>query len=312
MKPLVPVVLACVGLLAGCGSIDRTAPPTAGNPTSPATAPDNAAVVSKDPFQARAAAVAKTWLDSGLSKAWTTGFVPLQELVVVPDWTPNGDLKASYGNGWIRSSVPLPDTPGKGEIRFPDGASLAVPVLGAKTAYRRLPERSGECPMAGQPPTCQWLTITAAKLSTMKLLTSRGLATVPAWVFTVEGLSQPLLRAAVGTPAMTSLPEPRAPEQDAPKGVVSAMHLASIRGDVVAFDIGIGACDKNPRGLVREFAHLIVIGGSVTVPFAGTSCNSSLEIRRVAVRTKQPVGTRPVVDALSGRPVLPQLARQGP
>lgn len=281
-------------------------------PTPRASTPDNAAAATNDPFEARAAEVARVWQDQGIAKAWTTGFVPVQELDVVPEWTPNVELKASYGNGWIRSSDPLPDTPGRGEVKFPDGTALAVPVAGARTTFSGLPARSGDCPEAGQPPTCQWLTITAAKLSTMKLQTSRGLATVPAWSFKIEGLSQPLLRVAVGTPAMTSLPEPRAPEQNAPKGVVSAMHLASIKGDVVAFDIGIGACDKNPRGLVREFAHIIVIGGSVTVPFAGTSCNSSLEIRRVAVRTKQPVGTRPVVDALSGRPVLPQLARQRP
>ena len=80
MKPLVPVVIACASLLAGCGSIDREAPPAAGKPTSQASTPDNAAVAPKDPFQARAAVVAKAWEDSGIIRAWTTGFVPLEEL----------------------------------------------------------------------------------------------------------------------------------------------------------------------------------------------------------------------------------------
>ena len=87
-----------------------------------------------------------------MSTAWTTG-VPLQELTVEPAWTPNGDLKASYGNGWIRSASPLPDTAGQGEVRFADGTSLPVPLVGAMTAYNRFPKRTGPCPMGGQPLT---------------------------------------------------------------------------------------------------------------------------------------------------------------
>ena len=114
MRRVVPVWVACVGLLAGCGTIDRPA-----NPSE-----DNAS------FRDRALAVATAWQDGGMSTAWTTGFVPLQELTVEPAWTPNGDLKASYGNGWIRSTSALPDIAGQSEIRFADGTSLPVPLVG--------------------------------------------------------------------------------------------------------------------------------------------------------------------------------------
>ena len=256
--------------------------------------------------------MAKAWQDGDISTAWATGFVPLQELTVEPAWTPNGDLKASYGNGWIRSTSPLPDTTGQGNIRFADGTTLPVPLDGAQTAYSRLPQRSGDCPMAGQPPTCQWLTITAARLSTVQISTTRGRATVPAWRFAVAGLTQPLIRVAVAPSAMTSLPQVTLPDHRAPAGVVGAMNLVSSRGDVVAFTIGIGACDTDPRGLVRETPELVVVGGSVTRPDAGTSCTAQLLLQRVEVRTKQPVGTRPIVDALSGQPVLTQPAPLGP
>jgi hypothetical protein len=293
--PAVPVMLASALLLAGCGLIDR-----------PATAADSEAT-----FRSQATAVAKAWQDRGITTAWTKGFIPLQELVVEPDWSTNGVLKASYGNGWIRTSSPLSDVSGRGVIRFADGTSLSAPLVGAKTAYSQLPKRSGACPTAGQPPTCQWLTITAARLSTVRIGTSRGQANVPAWHYTVDGLRQPLVRVAVARSAMTSLPVVELPGHNRIDGIVPAMQLESSRGDSIAFDIGIGACDKGARGLVREFPELIVIGGSVTPSDAGTPCTSQLLLHRVEVHTKRPVGTRPIVDALSGRPMVTQPAPPG-
>lgn len=287
MRSFVPVILACAGVVAGCGLVDRPATPTQ----------------SEASFQDRAAAVAKAWQDGDMNTAWVTGFVPLQDLTVEPAWTPNGDLKASFGNGWIRTTSPLPDTTGQGHIRFAEGASLPVPLVGARTAYGQLPQRSGGCPMAGQPPTCQWLSISAARLSTVQIGTTRGVATVPAWHYTVVGLTQPLIRVAVAPSAITSIPEVTLPDQPAPAGVVSAMQLVSSSGDVVAFTIGIGACDKDPRGLVLETPELVVVGGSVTLADAGTPCTAQLLLQPVEVRTKQPVGTRPILDALSGRPL---------
>ena len=133
---------------------------------------------------------------------------------------------------------------------------------------------------------------------------------MPAWSFTVDGLPQPLLQVAVAPSATTSLPvEPSG--LNPANGIVSAMQLASSRGDSIAFDIGIGACDKGAQGLVSEFPEVIVVGGSVSPPEAGTSCNASLVLQRVEIRTTRPVGTRPIVDALSGRPVLTQPATPG-
>jgi hypothetical protein len=296
MRSFVPVVVACAGLLAGCGSS-----------TGPATGAEGSTS-----FQDRAVDVARAWQDSGVVTAWTQGFVPLQGLILEPPWSPNGDLKASYGNGWIRSTSPLPDTAGQGDVRFPDGTSVRVPLVGAQTASRRLPTRSGPCPTAGQPSACQWLTITAARRSTLGIRTTRGRAIVPAWRYTVAGLAQPLMVAAVAPSAMTSLPDVTLPDQQAPDGMVGAMSLLSTRGDVVAFTIGIGACDKDPRGLVRETPELVVVGGSVKPSDAGAPCTAQLLLQRVEVQTEQPVGTRPVVDALSGKPLLTGPTRLGP
>jgi hypothetical protein len=307
MRTFVVAVVACAGLLAGCGSANPST--DIGGPAGPAG--PGSPSEGTGSFRDRAVAVAKAWQDGGMSTAWSTGLVPLQELTVEPAWTPNGDLKASYGNGWIRSASPLPDTAGKGEVRFADGASLPAPLVGAQTAYNRFPKRTGTCPMGGQPLTCQWLTITAARLSTVEILTTRGQAIVPAWHFTVSGVTQPLISVAVAPSAITPIPQVTPHDRGASSGIVSAMSLVSISDDVIAFNIGIGACDKNPRGLVLETPDLVIVGGSVTLPDAGTLCTLQLLSRRVEVRTRQPVGERPVVDAMSGQPLLTPKAAQG-
>ncbi|KGN30236.1 hypothetical protein N802_09575 [Knoellia sinensis KCTC 19936] len=256
--------------------------------------------MSEGAFHDRATEVAAAWQERGIAAAWTNGFVPLQELVVEPDWRPNGFLEASFGNGWIRTSAALPDVGGRGVIRFGDGSSLSVPLVGAKAAYGQLPQRSGECSADGQPPGCPWLTITQARLSTVQIETSRGPAEVPAWSFTVDGLPQPLLRVAVAPSATTSLPvEPSS--FAGPGGVVSRKQLASSHGNSIAFDIEMGACN-GAQGLVSEFPDVIVVGVSVS-PQEVDACIAALLPRRVEVRTTRPVGTRPIVDE-SGRPVL--------
>ena len=60
MRGFVPVVMACPGLLAGCGLIERAATPAE----------------TEASLRDRAAAVAKAWQDGGITRAWARGFVP--------------------------------------------------------------------------------------------------------------------------------------------------------------------------------------------------------------------------------------------
>ena len=105
---------------------------------------------------------------------------------------------------------------------------------------------------------------------------------------------------AVAPSATTSLPVVDLPRESRDSGLVSAVWLQSIQEGSIAFDLGIGACDEGVRGLVQEFPDLIVIGGSVAPQGAGTSCTSQMVLHRVDVPTNRPVGTRPIVDAVSG------------
>lgn len=300
MKSPVGVLLASASLLAGCGAVDQSAAPSASHVLS---VTDKATpATGNSAFDARAALVAGAWQD-GVLTAWTQGFVPLQELTVAPQVSRTGttlDFDMAYTNGCIRSTSPLPHTTGRGDVRFPDGTSMPVALVGAQTAYSRFPKRSANCPMGDQPP---WLTITSARLSTAEILTSRGKAIVPAWHYSVPGLTQPLISVAVAPSAITTLPQMTLPEYDGSSdGLVGAGGLISGKGDVVTFGVGIGACDKDLSPLVWETPELVLVGGSVTR--TETLCAAMQLSRRLEIRTKKPVGERLIVDAVTGRPLL--------
>lgn len=55
-------------------------------------------------------------------------------------------------------------------------------------------------------------------------------------------------------------------------GLVSATGSVPRKGGSLSF--GIGACDRDPRGLVQETSELVIIAGSVTSDTAG--CNFML------------------------------------
>ncbi|MBD3783510.1 MAG: hypothetical protein IE926_11240 [Micrococcales bacterium] len=290
-RPSTLALSVLVGLLVlgGCG---RSAAPTGG------------VVDDGTPFGRMAAAAATAWRDAGLGTRWSDGFVPLEPLTVEPLWIEDGTLKASFYGGWIRTAT-FPDEAGSGVVRFPDGSALEVPLVGARTAVGQLPARSGDCPTDSGSSECRWVTLTAARLGTTRLGTSRGEASVPAWLFTVEGLSRPLVRVAVAPAAVTSLPELPAPGAGREAGIVSALYLGPVGGTTLGVDVGTGSCDTDPRGLVAEYPDLVVVGGAVTTPAPGTACDSMLVVHRVEVHLHQPLGTRPVIDAVSGQPLRP-------
>ena len=120
-----PLALVLLVALLGAGGCGRSA------------APGGGVVDDATPFGRLAAAAATHWRDAGLGTRWTTGFVPLEPLTVEPPWDEDGTLKASFYGGWIRATTALPDVAGSGVVRFADGTSMTVPLVGERTAARR-------------------------------------------------------------------------------------------------------------------------------------------------------------------------------
>ena len=257
-------------------------------------------------FRARAQAVATIWHAKGFAKAWTSAFVPLGDLTVISDqgFSPNENLKASFGNGYVRADVPLPNKAGSGTVSYADGTTASVPTVSALDAYAAMvPPQFGDCPpREGSSDTCDWATVTAATPGTTSIQTTRGPATVPAWLFTVEGLADPIARVAVAPSAMAELPD-QIVDEAPPAGLRSAQGLLGTDGSTIRFQLGLGACDRDARALVWENSDIVVVGGTASDPDPGTACVAMLELRPVTVTTTAPIAARPIVDAATGQPL---------
>jgi hypothetical protein len=256
-------------------------------------------------FDKRAAAVAAAWRSSGAIEAWRTGLVPLGEFSQVLGFDDRSDLKDAFAAGRIGVDGTLPDTTSMGEVRFPDGSTKPVGVVGARTAYTAFTV-AGErpCPTDAR---CSGVVITGATLGTTTLLTSRGEATVPAWRFSVAGLTQPIIRVAIDPAAMTV---PPAPTLDAGDGRprtdlgVEVGALLGVSGNEIRYQLLVGACDSEPRRLLHEEADIIVVGGAVSPSPPNQACTANLIAVPVSLITAKPVGDRPIVEAIFGRAVV--------
>ncbi|WP_091248504.1 hypothetical protein [Micromonospora matsumotoense] len=273
----------------------------------------------REAFDERAAEVAGAWRPGS---DWSGGYLPLQDATVLPGQPGfTADTEAAFRSGWYRDQIPLPTkVPADAAIRFPDGA-LTVPLISAAEAYRQL-DQGDPPPCEGRPrvpqapsPTdatrpddsvatqaataCIPLTVTGVTLGTAEVRTSRGVAAVPAWLFTVAELTTPVARLAVAPRAVTAVPEPTAPPRTLPAGVAGADRLRRVEGTRLTYTVSLGACDSGPTALVRESDDVVVVGGGVV---QGTGeCIALAVLKPVTVTLTAPLGARPVLDVGTGR-----------
>jgi hypothetical protein len=146
-------------------------------------------------FNSLARQEASAWARSPLARAWRTGLVVLtpDELSSGPSGGfPSGAAKLAFVNGDLVFTGSPPTGAPAGVVTWSDGARLKVPVLSEARVFSEL--ASGrQCPGCA---TTQ-LAVTAARPATLDVRTSRGTASVPAWAFTLKGVSTPVIQAAL-------------------------------------------------------------------------------------------------------------------
>jgi len=222
-----------------------------------------------------------------------------------------GDWEAAVGDNNKRAlyaglleaaaSLPAEASPG-GEVRWPDGTTATVPVLSAQQAVAAI--RAGAAAPCGD---CAPLRITAARLTTGPIETSRGPATGPVWEFTVQGTAVKVARVAVAHP-ITVVP-PHWDQVDPPVGLAidSASGTVGGRELTVAF---VGAplpgdqpCGEDYTAEAVESALAVVV--IVTRhPHAALGACSAVGARRTAsVELAAPLGERAVLEVQQGLPV---------
>ncbi|GAA2523635.1 hypothetical protein GCM10010201_22510 [Pilimelia columellifera subsp. columellifera] len=305
-------------------------------------------------FGVRAEALAQAWRQAGGAATWTTAFIPLQGLTVPSQGLRfDPETRQAFEAGWYRLGAVLPaPTPGSGKINYLDGAQQQVALVPAAAAFGQLD--AGEpagclVPQLGLPgagvaspqpsaanptkPCAAALTVAAVRLGTVPLATSRGLADVPAWLFTIKELGGDVARVAVAPTAITAVPPLPTDEPDAadpavappaatpgtsppaatptaaspvatPSGgqqsvVLPVDRLASVNGRAVAYEVAGSACDKNVRPVWHESGDVVVLG-ALADRDSGV-CTKQLVLHKVSAELDGPATGRTLLDGGGGR-----------
>lgn len=284
--------LAVVALAtSACGS------EVSGGAASPdASAPPAATQQAPAAFTQRAAEVAAAVRASGALTAYGQGLVTLGERVQWGGFTTEAAKEGALG-GRALIAIDKGVAPEPATLRFADGSTRVVRLSSAAGA-------AGEAIAMPCGPTerCA-LALDAAELVERETLTNRGTVDLPYWEFTGGGLADPLYVLAVAPQDLGGWRTPEVSSWEAP-GMQSAMELQAIDGTRITIGLGSGACDADHKGLVREESDVVIVGGSART--TSEVCTANLVITPVRIDLAAPLGNRPLVDAASGRLVLPR------
>jgi hypothetical protein len=302
-------------VLSGCV---QTGPPTSGE-----------RVTDRERTQAQEALA--RWAAAVEAGGGTQGFVPVGELTAqVGDWEEEvgGNNKSALYAGMVQAAVALPtELPGKAAVRWDDDRTMAVAPISAQQALQALV-------VAGDKscPTCVPLRVTRARLSTTKVLTSRGPATTPAWEFTLKDTKVLVTRIAIAaSDAIIVTPPPWDPNASLlGTRIEGATRTADGRQLTVAFtgapegrDRPCGA-DYSAEAVESDTAIVVIVvthpnGAAVACRMVGATRTARadlagplgertlLEITPGTARLDRPCALRPTrVDGAGGRNQMPE------
>ncbi|MDH6493642.1 hypothetical protein [Streptomyces sp. SAI-127] len=244
----------------------------------------------------RARQVADAWGGSAAAAAWSQGYYPMADAVQTPEsgWRSKADEQAYETKNFdLRGNLPTTSAE-HGTVDWGSGVTLTRPLWGAKKAYQSFDLNSSEGPR---------LTITGARLGETTITTSRGTATVPAWLFTLDGYDTPLKRVAVTPSKLPEQPIEQA-QQGSAGGLRRVARLVGTATDGLSITVKAthGSCDDGPVVKVLETDESAVLYASIAGAQSGP-CSADLTERSVKVKLRKPLGDRILLDALTGRPV---------
>jgi hypothetical protein len=277
------VVAVAALAVAACGS-QRAAPP-ATSQTTPSAAGQNGSAA----FVARARQVTAQWDRSAAARVWRTGLVLMDESDLTPVPFNAGFSsqreKDAFSSGHFKLAGTLPAGPLPGLVRWADGSTLRLPLLTARAAFAELAAQR-PCQYA-----CDELTVTGAQPGVTTVHTSRGLASVPAWRFTVAGLGWKVSEVAVARNALIVMPGygPIPPAGRKTPGV-SGRTAVSSDGRTLTLSFTGSACDA-AWGAYRYESSTTVVAGSWERSSGGdTPCPAVGVPRTARVTLARPLG----------------------
>ncbi|MEU9887806.1 hypothetical protein [Sphaerisporangium sp. NPDC051011] len=248
-------------------------------------------------FEENAAQAVSTWRTSGAAKIWRKGFVPLEDLSTMSRKV-SERINTEYG--WVVAG-PLPAPPVGAQIRWDDGSTMRVPVIRPREALMAL----SSWPENYTFPDDEEYKLIGATFTTMRLKTTRGMATVPAWRLYFSNLPGPIDHVAVDQKAIGTIED--AVGDDRLPADVTDFEVLDEHTLLVKYEYGFCVGSEPPDVTLRanEKPDVVVLGlqfpfqGYGTVPCAGVG-----DFGQGVVRLDQPLGDRVVLDQTSRLPVL--------
>ena len=194
---------------------------------------------------------------------------------------------------------------GTGTVRLPDGGSRPVDVIGVRPALDRALDGALTRPRAcdGVPAASCRLVVSRAVLTEAEVRTNEGGATVPVWRLTLQGLSHTISVVAVADGVFT-LPRAQDPLPGlptVPEGMRPMDSLKKVEGSTIVVGIAGGGCDEGLVAHVVEMGDMVVVGGTLPPLPKDVACTADYASRPARLQLAKPLGSRPVIDIVSGR-----------
>ena len=223
----------------------------------------------------------------------------------VGDWEPevgDNNKRALYAGLFEGDASLGADAPPDGEVTWADGTTTAVALSSARTAVEAIrAETESPCD------DCAPLRITAARLTTGPIETSRGPATAPVWELAVHGTAVKLTRVAIAD--STTVVPPRQHLNDPKVGVRIESAMASTGGRELTVTFigapgpasqGCGA-DYTAEAVESDLALVAIVGEQRPLQFG--ACTAAGATRTATATLSAPLGVRSVLDIQQGLPV---------
>lgn len=290
--------ITAVALLVGCA-------PAGTGPVGPGAGGVEGYDRDRAREQARAALARydKAVLDTGSPPR----FVPVGELTgLVGNWEPaNENNKEALASGRIVARGVLPAPPQRtGTVVWENGASRTLPLISADEALRQLAAAG-----AGNCPECLPLTVLDARMTNVRIETTRGKAEVPAWEYALDGTAVRVTRVAVAGSAIVTVTAPSWDPYNPPVGLAIESAATSIAGKGLTVTFtgapgpGSRPCGADYSAEAVESVNAVVVIVIEHRLAADEACTAIGAPRTAIVELAGPLGERAVLDGLQGLPV---------
>ncbi len=221
------------------------------------------------------------------------------------DWeeTVGENNKEALYAGLLVADGDIPDTsPPADTIRWPDGRTQDVQLLSAADALREISTTATiTCT------DCQPMKVTAAKLASGTVETSRGPAEAPVWQYTLRGTAVVVTRVAVAERVRVVPPPWNA--DNPPQGISIEKAIGRPDGQVLTVSFlgapgpGSEPCgaDYSAEAVESRIAVVVIVHEQAHVTVGG--CTAVGAARSATVTLAAPLGDRVVLEVKEGLPI---------